>query len=203
MPRGTCRSRAAPSAGCPHGATRKAGTVGQPVATAGWAFGPVSGAHFNPVAAADWLAGRRRRTGLTAAELGGTYIAAQIGGAIAANVMFDQKALQISTHHRVTSGHLFGEIVATAGLLMVILALARTGRAAWSATAVAARIGAATGSPPPPPSPTRGHDRADLLRHLRRDHALLHTRIHNRPNRRRPDRTRPDQRPLSRHRRHR
>ncbi|WP_067462395.1 aquaporin [Nocardia amamiensis] len=110
-------------------------------------FGPVSGGHFNPVvSAADWLLGRRRGTGLTGRDLGG-YLIAQVGGgivgAILANVMFDQAALQISTHHRITSGHLIGEIVATAGLIAVIFALARSGRAALSAAAVGAYIGAA------------------------------------------------------------
>ncbi|WP_330249743.1 aquaporin family protein [Nocardia sp. NBC_00565] len=110
-------------------------------------FGPVSGAHFNPVVSvADWLTGRRHSTGLTPAELG-AYIGAQVlggaAGAVLANIMFDQSAVQISTHHRVTTGHLVGEVVATAGLIAVIFALARTGRAAPSAAAVAAYIGAA------------------------------------------------------------
>ncbi|MEU2253477.1 MIP/aquaporin family protein [Nocardia xishanensis] len=110
-------------------------------------FGPVSGAHFNPVvSAADWLAGRRRHTGLTVAELGVYTLGQTAGavlGAIAANLMFDRAAVQISTHHRLTGGHLLGETIATAGLVMVIFALARSGRAAWSAAAVAAWIGAA------------------------------------------------------------
>jgi arsenate reductase len=50
-------------------------------------FGPVSGAHVNPVvSAADWLLGGRTRTGLTAAELGG-YTAAQIVGAVGGSVL--------------------------------------------------------------------------------------------------------------------
>ncbi|WP_405485843.1 aquaporin [Nocardia sp. NBC_00511] len=110
-------------------------------------FGPVSGAHFNPaVSMADWFAGRRNGTGLSSTELGG-YCLAQVAGAVAgsvlANIMFDQAALQVSTHHRVTTGHLVGEVVATAGLIVVIFALARSGRAALSAAAVAAYIGAA------------------------------------------------------------
>ncbi|MGW4124298.1 aquaporin [Nocardia sp. NPDC004711] len=110
-------------------------------------LGPVSGAHFNPVvSAADWWAGRRRGTGLSATDLA-AYIGAQIPGGIAgavlANIMFDQPAAQIATHHRVTTGHLVGEVVATAGLIAVIFALARTGRAALSAAAVAAYIGSA------------------------------------------------------------
>ncbi|WP_454195719.1 aquaporin [Nocardia sp. Marseille-Q1738] len=110
-------------------------------------FGPVSGAHFNPVvSAADWLLGRRHGTGLTGRDVGG-YLIVQVGGgivgAVLASIMFDQAALQISTHHRITSGHLVGEIVATAGLIAVIFALARSGRAALSAAAVGAYIGAA------------------------------------------------------------
>ncbi|MFD6350920.1 aquaporin [Nocardia tengchongensis] len=110
-------------------------------------LGPVSGAHFNPVVSvADWWAGRRAGTGLTTPDLA-AYIGAQVLGGIAgsvlANIMFDLPAVQISGHHRVTSGHLVGEVVATAGLIAVIFALARTGRAALSAVAVAAYIGSA------------------------------------------------------------
>ncbi|MEV6095918.1 MIP/aquaporin family protein [Nocardia sp. NPDC051981] len=110
-------------------------------------LGPVSGAHFNPVvSAADWWAGRRRGTGLSATDLvayTGAQILGGIAGAMLANTMFDQPAVQIATHHRVTPGHLVGEVVATAGLIAVIFALARTGRAALSAAAVAAYIGSA------------------------------------------------------------
>ncbi|MGW4370052.1 aquaporin [Nocardia takedensis] len=110
-------------------------------------FGPVSGAHFNPVVSlADWWLGRRTGTGLHGGELV-AYIAAQVAGcsagAVLANVMFEVGAFQVSTHDRVSDGHLVGEVVATAGLLAVIFALARTGRAALSAGAVGAYIGAA------------------------------------------------------------
>ncbi|WP_282776432.1 MULTISPECIES: MIP/aquaporin family protein [unclassified Nocardia] len=110
-------------------------------------FGPISGAHFNPVvSAADWLMGRRRGTGITGVDLLG-YIVAQVAGgsvgAVLANAMFDLPAFQISTHDRITGGHLLGEVVATAGLIAVIFALARSGRAALSAAAVGAYIGAA------------------------------------------------------------
>ncbi|MER7452675.1 MIP/aquaporin family protein [Nocardia beijingensis] len=110
-------------------------------------FGPVSGAHFNPVvSAADWLAGRRHGTGLTGPDVA-AYVLAQITGAITgsvlANTTFDLGAVQISSHERITTGHLVGEVVATAGLIAVIFALARSGRAALSACAVAAYIGAA------------------------------------------------------------
>ncbi|MDH6464611.1 glycerol uptake facilitator-like aquaporin [Micromonospora sp. A200] len=110
-------------------------------------FGPVSGAHFNPVvSAADWFLGRRAGTGLTGRHLGG-YVAAQvagaIGGSILANLMFDLAAVDFSAKDR-TAGHLWlGEVVATAGLILLIFALARSGRAPVAPAAVGAYIGAA------------------------------------------------------------
>jgi glycerol uptake facilitator-like aquaporin len=110
-------------------------------------FGPVSGAHFNPlVSVADWLLGRGSEGGLTGSEVV-AYSTAQVAGAILgavlANVMFDLRAGQISTKDRVSLGHGIGEVVATAGLILLIFALARTGRAALSAASVGAYIGAA------------------------------------------------------------
>jgi glycerol uptake facilitator-like aquaporin len=110
-------------------------------------FGPVSGAHFNPVvSAADWLLDRRADSRITIGSVV-AYTAAQVSGgiigAVLANVMFDRTALEISTKVRLTAGHVIGEVVATAGLIAVIFALARTGRAALSAAAVGAYIGAA------------------------------------------------------------
>jgi glycerol uptake facilitator-like aquaporin len=110
-------------------------------------FGPVSGAHFNPVVSAvDWLLGRRRGTGLSGREVAAYALAQVVGGvlgAVLANVMFDLPASQIATTDRVSVGHGVGEVVATAGLVLLIFALARTGRAALSAAAVGAYIGAA------------------------------------------------------------
>jgi glycerol uptake facilitator-like aquaporin len=110
-------------------------------------FGPASGAHFNPVVSAvDWAVGRRDRTGLRGIDVA-CYSAAQIlggiSGAVLANVMFDLPVLQVSTTVRTGTGLWVGEIVATAGLVAVIIALARTGRASLSAAAVASWIGAA------------------------------------------------------------
>jgi glycerol uptake facilitator-like aquaporin len=110
-------------------------------------FGPVSGAHLNPVvSAADWWLGRRASTGLSGAELGG-YALAQtlggIGGAVLANLMFAVPAVAWSHTDR-SAGHLLlGEVVATAGLVFVIFSLARSGRAALAPAAVGAYIGAA------------------------------------------------------------
>ncbi|HEX2286193.1 MAG TPA: MIP/aquaporin family protein [Mycobacterium sp.] len=110
-------------------------------------FGPVSGAHFNPVvSAADWLLGRRAGTGMAASDVV-AYSVVQIGGGIAgavlANLMFDRRVFELATKERITVGHLVGEVVATAGLIALIFTLARTGRAALSAAAVGAYIGAA------------------------------------------------------------
>ena len=105
-------------------------------------FGPVSGGHFNPVVS------------FTDAALGGmrwrdaaAYLPAQvvgcIGGAVLANLMFAAPAVSISVHHRATAPHLLSEVVATAGLILVIFALARTGRERTAPAAVGAYIGAA------------------------------------------------------------
>ena len=110
-------------------------------------FGPVSGAHFNPVVSlTDWVLGRRRGTGIDG-RIAMAYAVVQalggVAGAILANAMFDRQVFEIATKDRLTAGHLLGEVVATAGLIALIFALARTGRAALSAAAVGAYIGAA------------------------------------------------------------
>jgi glycerol uptake facilitator-like aquaporin len=110
-------------------------------------LGPVSGAHFNPVvSAADWLLTRRVGGGLTGREVlayAGAQTVGGIAGAVLANVMFDLPAVQVSGKNRLSVGHAVGEVVATAGLVLLIFALARTGRAVLSAAAVGAYIGSA------------------------------------------------------------
>ncbi len=110
-------------------------------------FGPVSGAHFNPVvSAADWLLGRRNGTGLTGGEVG-AYTIAQVIGAVAgaelANLMYQVPLDELSTKDRTGADLWLGEVVATAGLVLLIFALARTGRGMLAAPAVGAYIGAA------------------------------------------------------------
>lgn len=110
-------------------------------------FGPVSGAHFNPVVSlAEWWTARRRGGGLSTTELV-AYTVAQavgaIGGAVLANVMFAEPVVAWSTKDR-SAGHLLvGEVVATAGLLLLIAALARTGRTAAAPATIGAYIGSA------------------------------------------------------------
>jgi arsenate reductase len=105
-------------------------------------FGPISGAHFNPVVSFvdAGFGGVRWRDAIA-------YLPAQvvgcISGAVLANVMFSRAAVSWSTHHRGTGAHFVSEIVATAGLLLIIFALVRTGRASTAPAAVGAYIGAA------------------------------------------------------------
>lgn len=105
-------------------------------------FVPLSGAHFNPVVSVvDALLGGRPWRDLAG------YLPAQIAGCIAgamlANAMFGLSAVSWSTTDRVSWPHLLAEVVATAGLVLVIFALIRTGRATLAAPAVGAYIGAA------------------------------------------------------------
>ena len=110
-------------------------------------FGPVSGAHFNPVvSAADWFLGRRTGTGLTIRDLGGYAVAQTLGaiaGSVLANLMFDLAPVTMSTKERAAGNLWLGEIVAVAGLLLLIFALGRSGRAPVAPAAVGAYIGAA------------------------------------------------------------
>jgi glycerol uptake facilitator-like aquaporin len=105
-------------------------------------FGPVSGGHFNPVVS------------FVDASLGGlawrdaaAYVPAQVAGcaigAVVANGMFALAAVSISAHHRASPAHLLSEVIATAGLVLVIFSLARTRRAPTAPAAVGAYIGAA------------------------------------------------------------
>lgn len=87
-------------------------------------FGPISGAHFNPVVSLIFL--WERKIALATALL---YIATQFGAAIIgvwiAHAMFGLDVLQTSTHLRATMGEWLGEFVATFGLIGLILSCAR------------------------------------------------------------------------------
>jgi len=105
-------------------------------------FGPVSGGHFNPVVSfVDAVFG-----GITWRDAG-AYLPAQVAGcalgAVVANVMFSRAAFELSTTHRASPAHFLSEVIATLGLLLVIFALARSGRSASAPAAVGAYIGAA------------------------------------------------------------
>jgi glycerol uptake facilitator-like aquaporin len=105
-------------------------------------FGPASGGHFNPVVSlADASFGGI--TWRTAAAYIPAQLAGCVSGALLANGMFAIAAASIATHHRASPAHLLGEVVATAGLILLIFALARTRRATTTPAAVGAYIGAA------------------------------------------------------------
>ena len=106
------------------------------------AFGSVSGAHFNPVVSiADRFLGGLDNRSLAA------YLPAQIVGAclgtIIANVMFGLPAITVSTHARTGSGLWLGEVVATVGLVLVILGVVRSERPSTAPVAVGGYIAAA------------------------------------------------------------
>lgn len=105
-------------------------------------FAPVSGAHFNPVVTvADVIIGEMtwRR--------GASYLPAQIFGcilgAVVANQMFGVTVWTWSHHSRLTTPHFVSEVLATAGLIVVIFSLARNGRHSRISLAVGGYISAA------------------------------------------------------------
>ena len=105
-------------------------------------IGPISGAHFNPAVSLVQLFSHQQPIAETL-----IYIVAQIAGAISgailANAMFDLPAIQFSTHDRVSSGMLIGEVIATAGLVALIGILSSREQGKFIPVAVAAWIGSA------------------------------------------------------------
>lgn len=106
-------------------------------------FIQISGAHFNPVVTG--VAAVLQRTDRKPAQIIG-YTVAQLAGGVAgallANAMFDT-ATTIATTDRFSPGRFLSEVVATAGLVLVIFMLVRVDRKAYIGPAVGAYIGAA------------------------------------------------------------
>ncbi|CAN7532469.1 aquaporin family protein [Pseudoxanthomonas sp. LjRoot143] len=101
-------------------------------------FGPISGAHMNPAVSAVMAArGELPKALLPAYIL--VQLTGAVSGALLANAMFDLPMLEFSAKVRTGAGQWLGEIVATAGLLLVVL----RAPASRVAMMVAAYIGAA------------------------------------------------------------
>ena len=103
---------------------------------------PVSGAHLNPVV----TLGSLLRGDMTGKEML-SYVAAQASGALGgvglAHLMFGRYALEVSSDERLTPGTFVGEVVATAGLVSVIVVAVHRGQTALLPLIVPAWIGAA------------------------------------------------------------
>ena len=98
-------------------------------------LGPVSGAHLNPAVTLALVADGR----VPAREIAATIAAQLFGfasGAVLANLMFGSIAVSFSTTVRGEPGLLLGELVATAGLVAVILTLVHRDQQAWVPAAV-------------------------------------------------------------------
>jgi arsenate reductase len=102
------------------------------------ALQPVSAA-FNPVVTV-----LERLTGTLTGRHGATLVGAQVVGGligvVVANLMFSEPAVSLSTTDRGGPGRWLGELVATAGLVLLITALSRTGRPQLIGWAVGAYI---------------------------------------------------------------
>jgi glycerol uptake facilitator-like aquaporin len=92
-------------------------------------LGPISGAHFNPV-----VSGVSAWEGQLPAGACAVYVLVQIAGAFVgvacAHAMFGLPVVQVSAHVRPTPGEGLGEVIATFGLVLVILLLSRFRREA-------------------------------------------------------------------------
>jgi glycerol uptake facilitator-like aquaporin len=106
------------------------------------ALGPVSGAHLNPVV----TLAVRAAGGVDNREVG-AYLIAQVAGgaagAVVANLMFSLPAVELATEVRSSGGLWLGEVVATFGLVLVVLGVARSNWPTAAPFAVAAYIGGA------------------------------------------------------------
>lgn len=105
-------------------------------------FASTSGAHFNP-AVTLWA----RLAGDLDSRMAALYVVVQtaggILGVIAANVIFELDAVSWSTNDRISGAAFLSEIIATFGLVIVIIGVVRSGKAQFVAFAVAAYIGGA------------------------------------------------------------
>lgn len=91
-------------------------------------FGSISGAHFNPVVTLALLI-RKKITASVAVSYSLAQIAGAVLGAALANLMFTDQAIAFSLVERAGTAVFLGEVVATFGLVFLILILAQQGKA--------------------------------------------------------------------------
>jgi glycerol uptake facilitator-like aquaporin len=105
-------------------------------------FLPVSGAHINPVVTFALFL-RRALSGADAVMYVLAQLLGSLGGVVLAHLMFGEVLISISGQDRLTTGTFVGEVVATAGLVAVIILLAHRGQESVIPLAVPAWIGSA------------------------------------------------------------
>lgn len=105
-------------------------------------LGPVSGGHFNPVVSIALAIDQRFKAVRVVPYLVAQFAGA-IAGAVLANVMFGSAAIQVSSKGMVSEGAAIGEVVATAGLVFIVLNLIKSKKSELIAVAVPAWIGTA------------------------------------------------------------
>jgi glycerol uptake facilitator-like aquaporin len=105
-------------------------------------LGPISGANFNPVVTLIDLIQKRTNVA-TFIQFSIAQTAGAITGAILANAMFSHSLIEISTKTRSGGNQYLGEIVATAGLILIINVLIHQEKTALIPVIVASWIGSA------------------------------------------------------------
>ncbi len=90
-------------------------------------FGSISGAHFNPGVTLALLI-RKEITASVAASYSLVQIAGAVLGAVLANLMFTDQAIAFSLAERAGTAVFLGEVVASFGLVFLILILAQQGK---------------------------------------------------------------------------
>ena len=105
-------------------------------------LGPISGANFNPVVTLIDLI-QNRTTLMTFIKYVIAQISGAITGAILANAMFNHALVEISTRVRTGNNQYLGEIVATAGLILIINVMIHQEKTQLIPVIVASWIGSA------------------------------------------------------------
>ena len=105
-------------------------------------LGPISGANFNPVVTMIDLIQKRTNV-VTFIQYAIAQTAGAITGAILANGMFSHPLIEISTKARSGGNQYLGEIVATAGLILIINLMIHQEKTALIPVIVASWIGSA------------------------------------------------------------